>query len=63
MKKLLMIVLVLLFFLGCQFRYKEAWDYTFDIPELGLETVRDVMLWVAKSISFHSFLAPSIVAF
>ena len=50
-KKLFIFITVL--FLGCSFRFEKAWDYTFDIPDLGLETIEDVMLWTAKHVTFY----------
>ena len=50
--KLKAVLLSLILLAGCSFRYKTAFDYEFDIPELGLETVEDVCVWTADFVRY-----------
>jgi len=53
MKKLFVLGLVLII-VGCSVfrRYEEAFDYVFDVPDLGLETVEDVCVWTADFLRY-----------
>jgi hypothetical protein len=50
MKKLSILSVIL--FTGCALRYQPAFDYEFDIPDLGLDSVEDVCVWTADFVRY-----------
>ena len=53
--KRVILILILLLLLGCQWAYDRNKDITFDnIPVMGFETVEEVIRFVAARTSYHS---------